>query len=193
VLASLPMPDKPEFAVTDGAGRVYVNIESDPGQLLVIDSEQMSIKATWTLAGCDSPTGLAIDRVRHRLFSTCANRVLVVTDGQSGQQLARVAIGAGPDAAAFDDQSGTVFSSNGDGSLSVIREISPGQYVAGHPVQTQRGARTMALDPGSRRIFLVSSEFTAAGAPTADSPHPRPQPTAGTATVIVVQQRSSAN
>jgi aminopeptidase N len=193
VLASLPMPDKPEFAVSDGEGGVYVNIQSEPGQLLRIDSQQMSVHTTWALDGCDRPTGLAIDRARHRLFSTCANRVLVVTDGQSGRQLAKVPIGAGPDAAAFDEASGTVFSANGDGSLSVIYEASPGRYVAESAVLTQRGARTLALDPGTNRIFLASSEFTAPGPATADTPHPRPQPVDGTFTVLVVQKRSPAN
>jgi len=193
VLASLPMPDKPEFAVSDGEGGVYVNIQSEPGQLLRIDSQQMSVHTAWALDGCDRPTGLAIDRARHRLFSTCANRVLVVTDGQSGRQLAKVPIGAGPDAAAFDEASGTVFSANGDGSLSVIYEASPGRYVAESAVLTQRGARTLALDPGTNRIFLASSEFTAPGPATADTPHPRPQPVDGTFTVLVVQKRSPAN
>jgi aminopeptidase N/DNA-binding beta-propeller fold protein YncE len=188
VLGSLAMPDKPEFAVADGEGRVYVNIESAPGQLLLIDARRLAILETWTLTGCDRPTGLAIDRTRHRLFSTCSNGVLVITDGQSGAQLARVAIGSAPDAAAFDDASGTVFSSNGEGNLTVVREVSSGVYAAFDPVPTQRGARTMAMDPDSHRIFLVSSEFTTPPG-TADNPNPRPQPVAETATILVLQRQ----
>jgi len=192
VLASLPMPDKPEFAVTDGQGGVYVNIESEQGQLLSIDSQRASVRAAWSMPGCESPTGLAIDRARQRLFSTCANRTLAVTDAISGRQIARVEIGLGPDAAIYDEGSGTVFSANGEGTLSAIREASPGVYVSAQAA-TRRGARTLALDPDSRRIYLVTSDFSTAGPATADNPHPRPQPVAGTAVVLVVQSNRSAN
>jgi len=192
VLASLPMPDKPEFAVTDGRGGVYVNIESEQGQLLSIDARRPSVRATWPMPGCESPTGLAIDSARQRLFSTCANRTLAVTDAASGRQIARVGIGLGPDAAIYDEASNTVFSANGEGTLSAIREASPGVYVAAQAA-TQRGARTLALDPDSRRIYLVTSDFTTPGPATADNPHPRPQPVAGTAVVLVVQSNRSAN
>jgi DNA-binding beta-propeller fold protein YncE len=193
VVASLPMPDRPEFAVADGEGRVYVNIDSEHGQLVAIDAQRPSIQATWALPGCESPSGLALDRARHRLFSTCDNRALAVTDANSGRQLARVQIGLGPDAAVYDDASDTVFSANGEGNLSVIRQTSAGVYVANPPVPTQHGARTLALDPGTHRIYLVTSEFTKPGPATADNPHPRPQPVAGTVAVLVVQPNRSAN
>ncbi len=192
VLASLPMPDKPEFAVTDGDGRVWVNIESDPGQLVLVDSGRMAVQGTWTLEGCDSPTGLALDRARGRLFSTCANGVLVVTDAQSGRQLGRTAIGAGPDAAAFDPLAGIVFSSNGEGTVSVVGEDAAGGYVTLATLATQPGARTLALDAAAHRLFLLSSEFTAPAPASADQPRPRARPVAGTAAVLVMQRRAPA-
>jgi len=193
VLASLPMPDKPEFAATDGEGRVYVNIESQAGQLLQIDGDHLQIASTWPLEGCESPAGLAIDRAHHRLFSTCRNRVLAITDGLNGRALARAPIGAGSDAAVFDEATATVFSSNGEGSLSVLREASGGGYAALPAIPTQRGARTMALDPATSRLFLISSEFAPAEATDAQQAAAgpaRPKPVAGTAVLLVVEPPS---
>jgi YVTN family beta-propeller protein len=102
IVATLPVPDKPEFAVDDGAGRIYVNIESEPGQMVVIDSRKLAVEATWPLAGCNSPTGLAIDRMHHRLFSVCDGKVMAITNARNGHAVARVPIGEGPDAAAYD-------------------------------------------------------------------------------------------
>jgi YVTN family beta-propeller protein len=186
VIATLPVPDKPEFAVSDGAGRIYANIESDAGQMVVIDSRKLTLAATWSLPGCASPSGLAIDRKQHRLFSVCDGKIMAVTNAENGGQVAQVAIGDGPDAAAFDDKRGLVFASNGDGTLTVVRQDSADHYRVIDTVKTQRGARTMALDPASGKVYLVTAEFTAAAAATAEQPHPRPTPTPGSFTVLTV-------
>src|SRR3984893_6569317 len=121
VLTSIALPGPPEFMVTDAAGTVFVNIETEPGKLVAVDAKSLKIKATWNLPGCANPTGLAIDAANHRLFSVCEHQVMAVTDSASGRQVARVAIGDGPDAAAFAGDLGFVFSSNGaDGTLTVI-------------------------------------------------------------------------
>lgn len=186
VVATIPVPDKPEFAVDDRAGQIFVNIETEPGQMVVIDSRTLAIKATWPLAGCDSPSGLAMDRAHHRLFSVCDDKVMAITNAENGSAVARVPIGQGPDAAAFDEKRGLALSSNGDGTLTVIHENSPDQYRVVETVKTQRGARTMALDPASGRVYLVTAEFSPAPAPTAEQPHPRPTPVPDTFTVLVV-------
>jgi DNA-binding beta-propeller fold protein YncE len=186
VVGKLAVPDKPEFAVTDGEGRIFVNIESEPGQIVVIDSRQLSVLATWTLPGCASPTGLAIDKAHHRLFSVCDDKVMAVTDAASGKQVAKATIGDGPDAAAYDPERSLVFSSNGEGTLSTIRQATPDRYESTATLPTKRGARTMALDPRSGRVYLVTADFDPAPAPTADAPHPRPVPKPGTFTVLVV-------
>jgi YVTN family beta-propeller protein len=186
VVATLPVPDKPEFAVDGGDGRIYVNIESEPGQLVSIDSRALAIKATWTLPACASPTGLAIDRAHHRLFSVCDGKVMVVTDADTGRQVAQVAIGEGPDAAAYDGKRALVFSSNGEGSLTIARQKSADSYEVAATVPTQRGARTMALDPMSGKVYLVTAEFGPPPAPTAEQPHPRPAPLPDTFTVLEV-------
>ena len=189
VVATLPVPDKPEFAADDGAGHIFVNIESEPGQMVVIDTRSLTIKATWTLPGCASPTGLTIDRVHRRLFSVCDDKVMAVTDADTGKQVAKVMVGEGPDAAAFDAKHGLVFSSNGDGTLSVVKQESPDRYTVVQSVATQRGARTMAVDAAHGKIYLVSADFGPPPPATPDHPHPRPTPLPDTFNVMVVSKR----
>ena len=147
----------------------------------------------WPLPGCDSPTGLAIDAERHRLFSVCQNKVMVVTDADSGKQVARVPIGEHPDAAAYDAQRQRVFSSNGEGTLSIIRQESADRYGPADTLATQRGARTLALDAATGRVYLVTAEVApapaptpAAAAPAGAGPHARPQFVPGSFVVLQV-------
>jgi YVTN family beta-propeller protein len=186
VAATLPVPDKPEFAVDDGAGQIYVNIESDPGQMVVIDGRTLTVKATWPLPGCSSPSGLAIDRAHQRLFSVCDGKVMAVTDARTGKQVGRVAIGEGPDAAGYDAKRGLAFSSNGEGTLTIIRQETPDKYRVIDSLATQRGARTMALDGLSGKVYLATANFGAAPAATADQPHPRPALMPDSFTILVV-------
>jgi YVTN family beta-propeller protein len=175
VLTSIALPGPPDFMVTDAAGTVFVNIETEAGKLVAIDAKSFKIKAAWPLPGCANPSGLALDAANHRLFSVCEGQVMTVTDSLSGKQVFRVAIGRGPDAAAFDSELGFVFSSNGiDGTLTVIHQDTPDQYRVIATVQTQKSARTMALDPATHRLFLAAGRVGDTPAPTPDEPHPRP-------------------
>ncbi|HTV95230.1 MAG TPA: hypothetical protein VME42_04490 [Steroidobacteraceae bacterium] len=186
VLATLPAGGKPEFAAADGAGRVYFNIE-DTSQIGVIDTATEQRIAAWPLPDCEAPTGLALDVAHRRLFSTCGNGVLAVTDAGSGKHVAAVPIGKGPDAAVFDRERGLIFSSNGlDGTLTVIHEDDPDHYTVVDTAATQRSARTMALDAGTHEIYLVAAQFAAATAPAAEQPHRRPAVLAGTFKVLVI-------
>jgi YVTN family beta-propeller protein len=189
VIATIPVPDKPEFAVDDGAGGIFVNIESDPGQIAVIDSKKLTVRAIWPLPGCNNPTGLAVDARHHRLFSVCDSKVMAVTDALSGKQVALLPIGEHPDAAAFDDKRAVVYSSNGEGSLSVIHQDSADRYSDVGTVVTQRGARTMALDSKTGKVYLVTAEFGAAPAATAAQPRPRPATIADSFVVLEVGKR----
>ena len=187
VVATLPVPGKPEFAVDDGEGRIFVNIETEPGQIVVIDSRALTIKATWTLPGCASPTGLALDHARRRLFSVCNDKVMAVTDAADGRQVAKVEIGDGPDAVAYDAKRRLVFSSNGgDGTLTVVHQESADRYRVVDSVRTQKGARTLALDSASGKVYLVTAEMGPAPASTVEQAHPRPLPLPNTFTVLVV-------
>lgn len=188
LLTKIPLTGKPEFAASDGAGNVYVNIE-DTAQLARIDSATNKVTAVWKLADCEEPSGLAIDAVHHRLFSVCQNRHMAVTDAQSGKSVATVAIGEGPDAAGFDAKRGLVYSSNGhDGTLTVVHEDDSDHYSVIATVPTQVSARTLALDADGNRIFTVAAKFGPRPTPTKDNPHPRPAVVDGSFSVLVVGQ-----
>jgi YVTN family beta-propeller protein len=190
IVATVALPGAPEFMAVDAAGTVYVNIETDPGKLVAIDGKSLAVKATWPLPGCSNPTGLALDSAHHRLFSVCANQVMAVTDALSGKQVARVVIGRGPDAAAFDSDLGLIFSSNGaDGTLTVIHEESPDEYRVLATVTTQVSARTMALDPATHKIFLAAAKLGTTPPATAEQPHPRPSIVPDSFAILVAQPK----
>lgn len=161
VLATIALPGKPEFAVSDGAGHAWVNIE-DKNQLVEFDPKAATVRATWSLAPCDSPSGLALDATHRRLFSVCDNQVMTVLDADSGHRVATVPIGKGPDAAAFDATRGLVYSSNGEsGTLTVVHEDDPDHYRVIATAPTQSTARTSALDPKTGHLFLSAAQFGA--------------------------------
>jgi YVTN family beta-propeller protein len=174
VVATIPLSGKPEFAVADGAGHVYVNIE-DKSEMWQIDSQKLAAITHWPLAPCKEPSGLAIDVEHHRLFSGCDNKMMVVVDADSGKVIATPPIGEGVDADAFDPGTGFAFASNGQSAtLTVVHEDSPDKFNVVEDVPTQKGARTMALDPKTREVYLVTADFGPRPAPTAETPHPRP-------------------
>jgi len=188
VKGTIPMPGKPEFAQSDEHGAVYVNIETEPGQLVKINAKTLTVEATWTLAGCNSPTGLALDRQRGRLFSVCDDKAMVVTDAHNGKIVATVAIGDGPDAVAYDAQTQRIFVSNGEGTLSVVAQKDANHYAPVQTLTTERGARTLALDEATGKVFAITAQF-APGEPTATNPKPRPQVVPGTVHLLVIKTR----
>ena len=143
---------RPEFAAADGQGHIYNNLE-DKNTLIQIDSRQLTVTARWPLAPCEEPSGLAMDTQHRRLFVGCHNRMMAVVDADSGKVLATPAIGQGVDANRFDPGTQLAFSSNGDGTLTIVREVSPQQFTVVANVLTQRGARTMALDLKTTESF----------------------------------------
>jgi DNA-binding beta-propeller fold protein YncE len=186
VVATIALHGKPEFAVSDETGHVFVNIE-DKSELDDIDARKLTVEHRWPLAPCQEPSGLAIDRPHHRLFSVCSNRLMVVVDDTKGAVVASVPIGGGVDGAAFDDRKQLLFSSNGaDGSMTVVREISPSRFQVLDNVSTARGARTIALDEMSHSLFLPTAKFGPPPPPTPDHPRPRPPIVADTFEVIEV-------
>ena len=174
VVATIPLSGKPEFAVADGDGHVYVNIE-DKSEMWQIDSQKLTATTHWPLAPCKEPSGLAIDVEHHRLFSGCDNKMIAVVNADTGKVVATPPIGDGVDANGFDPGTEFVFSSNGEsGTLTVIHEDTPDKYSVVENVPTQKSARTMALDPKTHEVFLVAAQFGPRPAPTAETPHPRP-------------------
>ena len=163
---------KLEEIAFDGRGRGFVNDESK-SVIHVFDTRTRKRVADWSLAPAEGPTGLAIDREHRRLFAACGNRLLAIVDSDTGKLLDTVAIGLEPDGAAFDPKSGRVFTSNRDGTLTVVGERTPGHYAALQTVTTAPGARTLALDERTGRLFLPAGQFGAAPAPTPAVPEPR--------------------
>ena len=158
VAGTIPLNDKPEFAVADGKGTVFVNGE-DSSNLIALDSQNLKETHRWPLAPCKSPSGLAADLKTRRLFAVCDDKVSAVIDADSGKVVATPQICEGPDAAAFDPSSDYFFASCGDGNITVIHEDSADKYTVVENVPTKRSARTMALDLKTHRIFLSSAEF----------------------------------
>lgn len=155
VVATLPASGKPEFAAGDGHGRIYFNIEDNAG-IGVIDVGSDRIVDRWKLDGCDEPSGLAIDARRHRLFSTCKNRIMAVTDALTGARVATIPIGDHPDAAVFDPDTDTIYTSNGGGTgtLTLIHEDDGDHFRVIGNVGTAKAAKTMAFDSMSKTVYL---------------------------------------
>jgi DNA-binding beta-propeller fold protein YncE len=158
-LSTVPLGGKPESAVGDGTGKIYANVAST-GELVRIDAASLKVETRWPLAGCTSPHGLAMDTKTRRLFVSCANQVMKVVSADDGKIVASFPIGRGTDAAAFDPVRRRAFSANADGTLSVIAENGPDSYVALPSVPTPPGARTIAIDPESGRVFLATGDVS---------------------------------
>jgi YVTN family beta-propeller protein len=173
VAGTIPLGGKPEFSVSDGKGRMYVNNE-DKSEVVEFDPQALKETHRWKLTGCESPSGLAMDRKNRRLFAGCDNKKMAVMNADTGAVIATVPIGDGVDANAFDPETMLAFSSNGEGNLTVVHEDSPGKFTVVETVPTAKGARTMALDPETQKVYVVTAKFGPAPAPTADAPHPRP-------------------
>jgi DNA-binding beta-propeller fold protein YncE len=156
VAGTIKLGGRPEFPVADEKGRVYVNLV-DTSEILDLDAKELTVKHRWSVAPGKSPSGLAMDRANRRLFSTCRNQKMVVMDADTGKVLATPSIGRGTDACAFDPETGLAFSSN-DGTVTVVREAGKGKYEVAEEVKTEPRARTMALDPKTHRLYLVTAK-----------------------------------
>ena len=158
VLTTLDGGGKLEIGVADGHGKLYVNGEAKR-EILRIDTRTLDIDARWPIPDCESPHGIAVDTQHHHLFSSCANQLMVVVSAQDGALLASLPIGAHTDGAAYDPTRQRAFSSNGDGTLTVIGEPTPDKFTVLDNVPTSLGARTMTIDPKSGRLFLVAADL----------------------------------
>jgi DNA-binding beta-propeller fold protein YncE len=158
LVGTIKLPGKPESAVSDGKGTVWVDIE-DKNLVAVIDLRRGVAAATWPLPGCDEPAGLAIDMVSRRLFVGCHNKKMLIIDADKGAVVQTLPIGDGVDANAFDPEKDLAFSSQGDGTLTIVREESADKFSVLQQVATRRGARTMALNPRNHHIYVVTADF----------------------------------
>jgi YVTN family beta-propeller protein len=179
VAARIPLEGKPEFAAADGTGHVYDCLE-DKSEIIDIDTQSMTVVHTWKIEGAEGPSGLAIDVAHHHLFAGCDGKMAII-DTTTGKTIATPTIGDGVDACAFNPTTGEAFASCGDGTLTVIKETSPGKFEPVETVETAKGARTLALDAGTNTIYLAAAEYE----PKAEGER-RPKIKPGTFKVLVV-------
>lgn len=182
VIATIKLSGKPENSVTDLKGKVYVNIE-DKSEISVINSRTNKVEQTWSIAPGEEASGMALDNETHRLFTVCSNKLMVVLDAFSGKVITTLPIGDGCDGAAFDPELKRAYSSNGEGTMTVVQEISPDQFKVLETVPTQRGARTITIDKKTHHIFMSTAEYEALS-PSAGNTNSRPAVKPGTFMVL---------
>ena len=190
VVTNIPLDGKPEFAVADGKGMVFVNIE-DKGELTSIDARKAVVVKTWPLAPCEDPSGLAIDLKHRRLFSGCGNKMMAVVNADTGKVITTLPIGRGVDATRFDPETQLAFSSNGEGTLTVVHEDSPEKFTVVEDAPTQKFARTMALDTHNHDVYLVTAEIEETP-PAKEGERPRRTMKPGTFTLLVMSPAGAA-
>ncbi|HKS05939.1 MAG TPA: hypothetical protein VJR92_06465 [Gemmatimonadaceae bacterium] len=165
VVGTIPLPGKPEFAQTDGKGLIFITIETDTGQILVADAKAVKEVRRYSLDGCVRPRGLAIDRRANRLFSSCENSVLVVSDLSAGKLVATIPICTGTDAAAYDPDLHLIFAPCSDGNMTVIRQDGADTYTSLGNAKTQLRSRTMAYDVRTHTAYLAAVDVGPAPPP----------------------------
>jgi len=185
VVGKIELGGGPEFAVADGKGTIYINLE-DKSEVVAVDSNSLKIKSRWPVAPAGGPTALAMDVEHHRLFSAGREpQKLVVIDSDNGQVLQSFAISSGVDAAAFEPETGLIFASTREGMVHVFHEDSPDKFSEVETIKTEVGAKTMGLDTKTHKLFLDTADFSPAPSPTAAHPHPRGEAIPGTFHVLV--------
>jgi YVTN family beta-propeller protein len=181
--ATIALGGKPEFAVSDNKGVIFVNIE-DTNEIAVIDCKNLHVQRRWKLTPGEEPSGLAFDQKNKRLFSVCSNKLMVVSNSETGTVVTTTPIGEGSDGTRFDPGTGLVFSSNGEGTLTVIGQESADKYKVLETVPTARGARTLEIDLKTHHVFVVTAEFGPTPEATLENPRPRPTIVPGSFTIL---------
>jgi YVTN family beta-propeller protein len=191
VSTTIQLPGNPEFAAVDeNAGKIYCNIE-DKSEVAVIDTDKHEVVAHWPLAPGEGPSGIALDAQHHRLFSGCHNKMMTMLDTETGKLIDTVPIGAGVDGCAFDDSMQLAFASCGDGTTTIAKEETPNKLAVVQILKTERGARTMALDPKSHRIFLPAAQFQPPPSPSPGASPGRPSIVPNTLKLLVYRPAKS--
>ena len=173
VIATVQLDGKPEFSVTDGKGKVFVNIE-DKSVINVINSTTLKVEQHWPIAPGEGPSGLALDNQNHRLFSVCGNKLMVVTDAETGKIITSLPIGDRCDGVAFDPEMKRAYASNGEGSITVVQEENSNSFIVLETVKTQPGAKTIAIDKTSHHLYLTTAEYESAPSATNRRPPVKP-------------------
>jgi YVTN family beta-propeller protein len=186
VIGKIDLGGGAEAAVVNGKGAGFVNLEEE-GVVVNFDPQGLAVKQKWPITGCKTPTGLAIDSANSRLFIGCRSKVLAVMDASNGKVITTLPIGDRVDAVAYDPDNKMIFASNGDGTVSVVRQQSANEYESVGDIQTQKSAKTMAIDPKTKRLFLSAAEMETPPAAAGQRARTRPKP--GSFTVLVVERQ----
>jgi len=186
VVKTIAFGGKPEFSVTNNKGLVYVNIE-DKNEIKVINTATLEVANTWKITPGDEPSGLAIDTETNRLFSVCGNKLMIVVDASNGKIIKTLPIGDGCDGVIFDAKNKLVFSSNGEGTITIVKEENASTFSVLETIKTQKGARTIALNKTTNQLYLPTAEFGAKPQPTIENPRPRASIVPNSFVVLVVE------
>ena len=189
VIKSIPLGGKPEFSATNTKGLIYVNIE-DKNEIKTIDAAKLEVIATWSIAPGDEPSGLAIDLNTNRLFSVCGNKLMIIVDASNGKVIQTLPIGDGCDGVAFDAKKKLAFSSNGEGTITVVKEENANKFSVLETVKTQKGARTIAINKTRGDLYLTTADFGEKPKPTTENPNPRASIIPDSSVVLVVASNS---
>jgi len=185
VVGTIELSGKPEFSATDSNGKVFVNIE-DKNEIAVINATTLKVEQTWSIAPGEEPSGLAIDVKNHRLFAVCGNKMMVIVNYDNGKVVTTVPTGEGTDGVAFDSELKRAYASNGEGTMTVVQEENENTFKVLQNFPTQKGARTIAVNSKTHKIYLPTAEYGEPPAPTAERPHPRPPIKSGTFTILEI-------
>ncbi|HCW09248.1 MAG TPA: hypothetical protein DGG95_17975 [Cytophagales bacterium] len=172
-----------EAGASDENGTIFVNLE-DTHEIVSFDSKTLAVKNKWKISPGEEPTGLAIDQKNHRLFSVCHNELMMVLDSDNGKIIAKVPIGKRVDGVVFDPELKLAISSNGEGSMTVVKEIFPNEFKVVETVKTEPGARTITLNPINHHVYVSTAQYGETPPATAENPNPRPKVIPGTFMVL---------
>jgi YVTN family beta-propeller protein len=173
VLTTIPLEGKPEFSVTDNKGKVFVNIENK-SLVAIINTTSLTVEKYWPVAPGEEPSGLAFDIENRRLFAVCENKLMVIINSETGQVITSLPIGGRVDGAAFDPILKRAYSSNGEGTVTVVQERDKDHFEVLENITTQAGDRTITVDKKTHHLFLPTASFEPAPQATPGNPRPRP-------------------
>ena len=175
--------DALEAGASDEKGTIFVNLE-DSHEIVSFGAKSLAIKNRWKLTPGEEPTGLGIDVKTHRLFTACHNELMMVLDSDNGKIVAQLPIGKRVDGLIFDPSSNYAISSNGEGTITIVQEVSSNEFKVVETVKTEVGARTIAYDTKTHHVFLATATYGETPAATTENPRPRPKVVPGTFMIL---------
>lgn len=188
VIKNIPLGGSPEFPASNLKGLIYINIE-DTNEIKTIDATSLEVVNTWSISPGEEPSGLVLDKESNRLFSVCSNKLMMILDATTGKIIDNLPIGGGCDGVAFDPEKKLIYSSNGDGTITVVKEENANSFSVIETIPTQKGARTIAIDKTTHKLYLSSAAYGPKPEPTAENPKPRASIIPNSFVVLVIDTK----